>query len=213
MSKVLRRLVPWAMIVTAGLPLLAAGIAPRPVLRVRIYNVAQLASQDLAEAERVAAEIFELGGITTDWKDGSSGSKEELSMDFSTNLVTSGECVLPQAGEINLQFVKKTPQSSLPGSLGLALPCAKFGITVTVFVDRCEKVLRVNSVSLSQVLGHVMAHEIGHMLLGPSSHTEAGIMSGHWAQADWLMVSRESKVFLPWQADRIRERIASQICG
>lgn len=213
MSKVLRRLLASTVSVIVGLPLLAAGSAPIPVLRVRVYNVAHVGSRDLAEAERVADAIFEQGGIATGWKEGAADNKEELSMDFSSNLAPSGRCVTPPAGEIMLQFLNNTPKRSLPGSLGFALPCATFGITVTVFVDRCEGVLRVSSVSLSQVLGHVMAHEIGHMLLGPNSHTTAGIMSERWAQADWMMVSRQNKAFLLWQATRIRETISGQRNG
>ncbi len=210
MSKVLRRLLASIVSVIVGLPLLAAGSAPIPVLRVRVYNVAHVGSHDLAEAERVADAIFEEGGIATSWKERAANNKEELSMDFSSNLAPSGRCVTPPAGEIMLQFLNNTPKQSLPGSLGFALPCATFGITVTVFIDRCEGVLRLSPVTLSQVLGHVIAHEIGHMLLGPNSHTRAGIMSGRWAKGDWMMVSRENKAFLLWQAVRIRERISGQ---
>jgi hypothetical protein len=31
-----------------------------------------------------------------------------------------------------------------------------------------------------QGLGHVMAHEVGHLLLGTSSHTPTGLMIADW---------------------------------
>jgi hypothetical protein len=35
-------------------------------------------------------------------------------------------------------------------------------------------------VSLDAILGHVAAHEIAHLLLGPHSHSPNGLMRAHW---------------------------------
>jgi hypothetical protein len=35
-----------------------------------------------------------------------------------------------------------------------------------------------------RVLGHVLAHEIGHMLLRTNLHRDAGLMKAHWSPKD-----------------------------
>ena len=35
-------------------------------------------------------------------------------------------------------------------------------------------------VSKGQILGHAVAHEIGHLLMGTNSHSSRGLMRGNW---------------------------------
>jgi len=37
----------------------------------------------------------------------------------------------------------------------------------------------------SSLLGHVMAHEIGHLLQGTTQHSESGIMKARWTGQDF----------------------------
>ena len=41
----------------------------------------------------------------------------------------------------------------------------------------------------AKVLGIVMAHEIGHLLLGFGAHSSAGIMSGRWGKFEMDLVA------------------------
>jgi len=60
-----------------------------------------------------------------------------------------------------------------PGSrFGLALHADAF-----VFYHRVEEESRNGISSTSTILGHIMAHELGHLLLGEDSHSADGIMT------------------------------------
>jgi hypothetical protein len=53
-------------------------------------------------------------------------------------------------------------------------------------------------------LGHVMAHEVGHLLLGAHSHSRTGLMS-----ADWLPLDPHVQTLTAEQAGVIRRRAAT----
>jgi len=57
------------------------------------------------------------------------------------------------------------------------------------------------------ILGHVIAHEIGHILLGPGSHSETGIMSFPWGRKQLVDASRGLLLFTPEQARNILSKL------
>lgn len=199
------------MITSANLPLLAGDGAPlqSAVLHIHVYNLADVGSRDLTRAELVAAVIFAEAGIATNWSDDSLRNPRELATDFSANGLSSGSCIRAiQVSQLKLQFLRATPRSTFPGALGYALPCARFGVTVTVFVDRCEEVMYHTLASLPKILAHAMAHEIGHVLLASNEHSDSGIMRGLWTRADWRTVAASHMTFLSEQAERMRNRFS-----
>lgn len=66
-----------------------------------------------------------------------------------------------------------------------------------------------------QRLGHalltdVMAHEIGHHLLGSKSHAVSGIMCGRWTGQELRKISEGNMFFLASESSVIRERLISR---
>ena len=57
------------------------------------------------------------------------------------------------------------PVDYFPGALGYALPDAEVGVNAMIFFDRIERFRKSGEVDLPTLLGHAMAHEIGHALL------------------------------------------------
>jgi hypothetical protein len=74
----------------------------------------------------------------------------------------------------------------MPGTLGFSLPCAKFGIDSTVFIDHCERVTYQTPISFRIVLAYAMAHELGHVLLRSREHSQTGLMRAVWDKNAWL---------------------------
>ncbi len=96
-------------------------------------------------------------------------------------------------------------------ALGAALPCSA-GVSVCfaqVFYHQVEELARSADVStdLDQILGHVIAHEIGHLLFGADSHSRTGIMKASWADGDLRSASRGILLFTPEQSDRMRAEV------
>jgi len=80
---------------------------------------------------------------------------------------------------IGIELVTDTPENLLPGTLAYALPFE--GTHVVVFYDRVEN----RPGSVSSVLGHVIAHEVTHILQGVARHSKSGIMKAQWTGADY----------------------------
>lgn len=59
-----------------------------------------------------------------------------------------------------------------------------------------------------ELLGYVIAHEVGHLLLGTDSHSHDGIMQGRWEDAQLTEAGKGNLQFTPSQAVLMRECLA-----
>jgi hypothetical protein len=102
-----------------------------------------------------------------------------------------------------LWVIRGTARNASPGALGFAVPRTQPGADVTIFYDRIERLEEralTADATAPQILGHAMAHEIGHLLLGSTKHSAAGIMKGHWEQADFERVAKPERTSSPHRA-------------
>ena len=72
---------------------------------------------------------------------------------------------------------------------------------------RIEALAKRGGIDAAKVLGIVMAHEIGHLLLGRGAHSSAGIMSGRWGKFEMDLVVVGLLGFTKEQADLIRRAV------
>jgi hypothetical protein len=93
-------------------------------------------------------------------------------------------------------------------AMGVAVTSSKTrGRLVYIFYDRVEDVASLEKADTARVLGHAMAHEIGHLLL-PAGHTPTGLMRGDWNREDFRELVRGRLLFTVDQAELIRTRLA-----
>ena len=76
-----------------------------------------------------------------------------------------------------------------------------------VFYDRALELHADWNVNLSDILGNVMAHELGHLLLGSNSHFGDGIMRAQWQGEELRRLSRGSLWFTSEQASHMRGKL------
>jgi glycine/D-amino acid oxidase-like deaminating enzyme len=79
-----------------------------------------------------------------------------------------------------------TPEDRHPGAFAYAMPFER--TRIVLFYDRVRKA--ADPAIMPCLLGHVLAHEIVHMLQGLSSHSAGGIMKPHWDQRDYAEMRR-----------------------
>jgi len=171
---------------------------------VRVFNKARVSVGDLGKALRETQAIYSESGIAIRWEVGSIEDHDSMALDFSANGASGGVCSQTKSGLLNLLLVRGPANSSGSPTLGLALPCAKFGSHALVFVDRCENAMQGRPASLGKVLGHAMAHEIGHVLLGTDAHSVGGLMKARWGRTDWLAVAAGHLRIAPEDGERMR---------
>jgi hypothetical protein len=81
--------------------------------------------------------------------------------------------------------------------------------TVYLFREMIEAVVRDRGVPLQDVLGVVITHEIGHVLIA-LGHSGTGIMRSGLGESEWLKASQGMLGFTPRQAEIIREGVLSR---
>ncbi len=63
--------------------------------------------------------------------------------------------------------------------------------------------------SLASILGHGVAHEIGHLLLGTNSHAASGIMRARWQIRELTSASKGTLLFSDVQSRQMRNKLAA----
>lgn len=155
-------------------------------LTIHVCNFAQVDGRTLRDAEKVTSEIFRKAGVETRWVDSASASENKQS-----HLAAYGSYNL---SDIQLDIVPSSmvERLSLPNNvMGLAPGSGRDRQLVYVFYNKvralAEKEMQarvdggISAYAIRiQILGHAIAHEIGHILLNLESHSDTGIMRAAW---------------------------------
>jgi hypothetical protein len=209
----------WAL--SAGL-VLASGLAglgetakadsseTGPAITIHVHNYAGVPAKTMAEAEEVATEIFRKAGVQTRWADADLTAEN----DPANSAGQSGSTL----ADIQLSIFPRvmSDRDGAPNDvMGLAPGSGPDRKIVYIFSSNVEarfwRLARAQGsarlyrpVSKAQILGHAIAHEIGHLLLNQQVHSPHGIMRGEWGFADFRDMTEGMFLFTPQQADAIR---------
>ena len=138
----------------------------KPKIMLRVDDFANLDPTVLTGARKVTTEIFAEAGVQTVWLD---------CPVYDTDCGSGAE--RPQ---FILRILAPSMAKTIVGdeALGFAIPCNKKeeACLSYIFYYRINALAVAHSLSADRILGHVMAHEIGHTLLGPKAHELFGIM-------------------------------------
>jgi hypothetical protein len=103
----------------------------------------------------------------------------------------------------------RSPRTAVGVASSMIDPTLRAGRLATVFVDQVDSLARRAGVDQATVLSRAIAHEIGHLLLGSTEHTQTGLMRGVWTTES--LRRAEEWHFTPFQGTMLRARIASSI--
>ncbi len=166
--------------VLAGASVVSVGEAlgsPAPLtVTIHVTDNANLSPAELAGAQAHATAAYRAAGLHIVWS--SAPWKPE-----------AGHRVDPLSIDVRLVIVpadmaeKKCREENLDDSvLGVAVSGASEarGRVAYVFYHRIERVAMAHQAPIMRGLGHVMAHEVGHALMGVNSHAGEGLMRANW---------------------------------
>jgi hypothetical protein len=85
------------------------------------------------------------------------------------------------------------------------------GDFATVSVEFAERLDESGVARLPEILGHIMAHEIGHLLLPGGRHSVSGIMKARWRSDDWRLVCQGELNFAPEQSRFLRAELLRRL--
>jgi hypothetical protein len=80
------------------------------------------------------------------------------------------------------------------------------GNYVCVYVEPLDASKALDVVNEGDLLGYVVVHELGHLLLGLDSHSAEGVMRGKWDFAALQQAARGTLIFSASEAERMRSR-------
>ena len=97
-------------------------------------------------------------------------------------------------------------------TLGIAMPHIGSGDHAGVFLSRVRQkaVQNVGLIDLPQLLGYVMAHEIGHLQMHSTIHSSEGLMRTEFRPADLKKAGQRQLKFTPEQAEAIHRNALAQ---
>jgi hypothetical protein len=180
------------MAVTGGS--VASAQNPEDALTVTLHvtNHAAISPKELAAAEAYATAIYRAAGIQTVWTETPWAPGETRSPHLRVVILslqmTTMKCKEDQLGE---SVMGTATDGVTDGS----------GRIAYIFADRIRHTAWQYLSTIERALGHAMAHEVGHLLLGGHSHAPAGLMTAHWYPLETHL-----QTFTPEQAQAIRVR-------
>lgn len=176
-------------------------------LTVRVYIYALVSQHEMATAKHVATRIYQGVGINLIWVD--------CPMTQPASQLNPA-CVAPHSSaEIYLNIVPDLAEGPRVGKYAMgyavATPPHRGMFASVSYARACKQLLDTPGLTLGQLLGHGIAHEIGHLLLGTNSHSDSGLMSARWTAPELKLAAYMQLLFSDEQAAEIRRDVRARI--
>ncbi len=189
----------------------AASAAEAPAITVHLYDLAGVPGEALAQATGVTTRIYAAAGVPLQWvQHEAPTAKLGLGNPFRPS---------PTPAEVSVRLLPEQLSERLAGPaspiVGLAYPVGEgvYRYLATLLYDKVVFAARSYGVSTSWLLGHLIAHELGHVLLGPGAHARATIMACTWNRDEVRDAKRGWLRFTATQAETLRSNVAIRLAA
>lgn len=136
--------------------------APAVVVQVCLRDLAGADVVIRYQAQNLATRLYKGAGVTINWS-----CKR-----------TPGAC---PGRPIVIELSNGRLKTDHPEALARALPYE--GTHIVIYYDRLQQI--GGPALWSPLLGHVVAHELMHVLQGTDQHSDRGVMKAHWTSHDY----------------------------
>jgi hypothetical protein len=160
----------------------------------------------LLKAETAAKKILQEAGVDTLWVvcfDASTWSKDVACTNVRGTMVLTLN-VLPssmsQAFHLRGDVLGRATEDGEQG----------FARIAWIFNDRIKSFAVERDLSVAQLLGHVFAHELGHLLLGTNSHSRMGLMRAQWSTRELHAAEQGRLLFSASESKRIQKAVLAR---
>jgi hypothetical protein len=170
----------------------SSGQNAESTVHVYVTFEASVAGPLIVAARSCASKLLAPAGVKLIWHDTPTGDPAD-------------------ANSLAMTFLPTTPVTYRTGrnakALAVALPYASTGQQILVFNDRVSDFVAPYGRRSWVVLGHILAHEIGHVLENVARHSDTGLMQEHWTRDDISMMIWAGLPFAPEDKALIRSRM------
>jgi len=167
---------------------------------VSLHNDAAIPLGVLLQAESEASRIFLESGVEFRWLNCSPPTAPSAN--------PSGCATASFPRNLQLRIVRRSLNlNELTMGISYLSPDGT-GCYADLFYDRALSLHETTQLSVAAILGHGIAHEIGHLLLGTNSHASAGLMSARWQPAELASASQGRLLFSPLESQKMQYLLA-----
>ena len=168
-----------------------------PSLTVSVFNDAGVPQNVLSRAQDRVVQVLLRAGISLVWLDcGVPGHR----------VLNSGCDAVSYPQHLSVRLLPAShglPQDTFGQSF---LDASGRGSYANVYVGTMDASKVSKTVDAGDLLGCVIAHELGHLLLGKDSHASIGLMSAKWQLTELQEITGGTLSFSVSQADQILSR-------
>ncbi len=165
-------------------------------ITVRIDSLGPASERDIIDLERSAAAIFRHAGVNVAW--------QHCSYAYAQCGTLAQQDGLGQT-LVRLRIVDRLDRGGVH-TLGWTIQGSS---AVTVQYRRVKQMTDASTIGVSpgQVLGHLAAHEIGHVLLASNTHGLSGVMKSTYNNQDLLNMVQGRLLFTIQESLVLRSRL------
>jgi hypothetical protein len=168
-----------------------------PHLAVRLYDYVNVPAGEWNDIRTNAERVLRQAGVDVEFF--------ECYRDRTESSIPACQGYL-RPGELMLRIVPaKTEESRRKPAYAAMTP--EGGAMLTICINPDATAADSGVLSYGALLGHTVAHEIGHLLLGPGSHSPGGLMRAVWRQTEMEMMAKRSLLFDARQSEKIRSAL------
>ena len=184
--------------------------APTTLTRVWLTTVANTPSRDFDAAKAIVDRTWQAAGITFDWLPASQVPRLE-NTDVTILIEEPPLRDAPKGALGAVRFVQGHPQKIVRVSTGAIAAWVSDRMIESRLWPREARLLGGPNASrlLDDTLGHVIAHEIGHVLLADKNHSREGLMQAAYVSVKAL----EGDAPLMAIDGTVRERLRLRLAG
>jgi hypothetical protein len=167
---------------------------------VHVYNEASIGHEALRDAILVASGTLRKAGLGMKWVDchraeASACAADPLRVSFDIRIERRGKIAETASG----RHMSMGRSLVIPGTVSS---------NAKIFFERVRQFAEAVDVPATAVLGFAIAHEIGHLVQGSSTHSHAGVMKAEWDHADRHRISGGHLGFLNDEIRLMRANLA-----
>jgi hypothetical protein len=157
-------------------------------VQVLLHDDVGVQGDALERAKREAVAVYDRSKITLEWIDAGASPSQTIIV----------RIIAKPIGR----------KSRNPAVLGIAPGSRETrGKLAFVFYERIQDFSEGLALDIALMLGHAIAHELGHLLLPYDAHSFSGVMRGAWDRTQALAAKSGRLTFNPGQARLIRQRL------
>lgn len=178
---------------------------PEPQIRripVMVFDQARVTGRVLGEAQQRAGVILAKAGVDVQW------------IDCHRSPVPPACLTVAEPDRLFLTIVTEDDARIFGNDvLGRSIPGSgdSQGVYARVFYRHIQAKAKQESIFPAELLGLAVAHELGHLLLGPRSHSAQGIMRANWNHRDMELGTKGQLLFTDRQSQLIRVNVQSRL--